>query len=71
MRRVYLETLACSVVVCAFYTVIWWLLGSRFFGLDNSILILILVLMAIADIGVIHYLIRRRARKSGEDSKMS
>ncbi len=70
MRKIYLETLACGTVVCLFYTLIWWLLGSRFFGLDNGILIGIVIVMAIADIGAIHYLIRRRHKSSREDSDM-
>lgn len=64
MTNIWIETLACALVVCIFYAIVWWLLGTYFFGLTNWILITVVILMALADIGAIHYLIRRRAAKS-------
>jgi len=61
MNRIYRETLACSLIACLFYIIVWWILGTRFFGLGNPYLIAGAVLFAIADIGAIYYLIRRRA----------
>lgn len=67
MNRIYRETLACSLIACLFYAAVWWILGTRFFGLGNPYLIAVVILFAIADIGAIHYLIRRRAAKTEEN----
>ena len=67
MNRVLSETIACALVVCAFYMFVWWLLGSRFFGLTNWILIAILMAFVILDIGTIHYLIRHRVKKENTE----
>ncbi|HQP97834.1 MAG TPA: hypothetical protein PLY86_05235 [bacterium] len=64
MNRIYRETLACSLIACLFYIIVWWILGTRFFGLGNPYLIAGAVLFAIADIGAIYYLIRRKAARS-------
>jgi type IV secretory pathway VirB2 component (pilin) len=64
MGKPLLETLACAIVICIFYGIVWWLLGSYFFGLTNLILISAVTIFAAADICAIHYLIRRRRKKS-------
>jgi cbb3-type cytochrome oxidase subunit 3 len=69
-NRPLLETLACVPVVCIFYGVVWWLLGSHFFGLTNRILIGAVIIFTMADICAIHYLIRRRAKTLRQDSNI-
>ena len=71
MNRIFLETLACALVVCIFYVIAWWLLGTHFFGLGNRILVGVVIAFAVLDIGAIHYLIRRRARKQDAESSMN
>ncbi|MFH1742409.1 MAG: hypothetical protein ABIH23_25680 [bacterium] len=71
MNRILLETLACALVVCTFYTIVWWLLGTHFFGLTNRILIGVVIVCAVLDIGAIHYLIRRRGRKKDTEASMN
>ena len=70
MSRVLLETVACAVVVCIFYTIVWWILGTQIFGLENRILIGAVVVFAFLDIAAIQYLIRRQARKKNTQSKL-
>lgn len=70
MDKTLRETLACGIIVCIFYGIIWWLLGSYFFGLTNLILIATIIIFTIADIWAIHYLIRRQRKSSQDDSNI-
>lgn len=62
------EWLRCSAVAAGFYLIVYVLLGTAYFGLDNPWLIGIIIVLTIGDVFGLRWIINRSNEEDSDHS---